>query len=78
MSKRKISVTVDEDVLAEFDNDAALSAQVNDALRDEARRRRHNRALRAYLDHLTELHGPLTDEEEAEVQECMSILGGLA
>ncbi len=78
MGKRKISGTVDEDILAEFDNDAALSAQVNDALRDEARRRRHNRALTAYLDGLTRRDGPLTDAEEAEVRKCMRILEGLA
>ena len=62
-TKRKVSVSLDEDLVAELeDGDEALSAQVNDAVRSELERRRHHRLLTELLDELEAIHG-LPDEK---------------
>lgn len=58
-TKRKVSVSLDEDLVAELEaGDEALSAQVNDAVRSELERRRHHRLLIELLDELDAVHGP--------------------
>jgi antitoxin CcdA len=76
--KRKVSVTVDADLVAELEASGEnLSAQVNMALRDELARRRRHRALGALLDRLDAEEGPLdSPEDEAEIARYMRLLGG--
>lgn len=62
-AKRKVSVSLDEDLVAELENaDEALSAQINEAIREEVERRRRNRLLTELLEKLEAEYGP-TDEE---------------
>jgi len=63
MTKRKVSVSLDEDLVAELEaGDEALSAQVNDAVRSELERRRHHRLLNELLDDLEAAHGPADEK----------------
>jgi antitoxin CcdA len=77
-AKRKVSVTVDADLIAEIESSGEnLSAQVNLALRDELARRRRFRALGAFLDSLASDRGALdTPEDEAEIARFTHLLGG--
>jgi antitoxin CcdA len=60
--KRKVSVSLDEDLVAELETaDEALSAQVNEAIRVEVERRRRNRLLTAMLDSLDAAYGPVDE-----------------
>src|ERR1700753_1528519 len=62
MPKRKVSVSLDEDLVAELETaDEALSAQVNEAIRAEVERRRRHRLLSALLDSLDEKYGPVDE-----------------
>lgn len=77
-AKRKVSVTLDADLVDEVGTTGAgLSAQLNSALRDELARRRQQRALGELVDRLAAEDGPLdTPEDEAEIQRFMRLLGG--
>jgi antitoxin component of MazEF toxin-antitoxin module len=80
-AKRKISVTIDADLVAalEADSGTTLSAEVNSALRAEFSRRRRQQALADLLDHLADERGRLdTPEDEAEITRYMRLLGGMA
>ena len=79
-TKRKVSLSLDEELIAELESDAeGLSSQVNDAVRAEVERRRRHRALEMLLAHLDESEGPLdTDTDEAEIARFMRLLGGVA
>ena len=79
-AKRKVSVTVDADIVAEIEGSGEnLSAQVNMALQDELARRRRFRALDAFLDRLAAERGALdTAEDEADIARFMHLLGGPA
>ena len=58
MAKRKISVSLDEDLVEELEaGGEALSAQVNEAIRVELTRRRRQRLLREMLDEFDEAVG---------------------
>ena len=71
-TKRKISVSLDEDLVAELEaGDEALSAQVNDAIRSELTQRRRSRLLRQMLDELDQAVGP---PDEALVSKYMDLL----
>ena len=77
--KRKVSVTLDADLVAalEADESASLSAEVNSAVRAEFNRRKRQQALASLLDHLAEERGALnTPEDEAEIARYMRLLGG--
>jgi hypothetical protein len=72
-TKRKVSVSLDEDLVAELEaGDATLSAQVNEAVRVELGRRRQQRLLTAMLDELEAVHGP---PDEKLVQKYADLLG---
>ena len=72
-TKRKVSVSLDEDLVAELEaGDEALSTQVNDAIRIELGRRRRQRQLGEFLDGLDVEHGP---PDEALVRKYMDLLG---
>lgn len=72
-TKRKISVSLDEDLVAELEaGGEALSSQVNDAVRLELNRRRRHRLLDELLDELESTRGPV---DEKLVRKYMDLLG---
>jgi antitoxin component of MazEF toxin-antitoxin module len=80
-AKRKVSVTLDADLVAalEADGRTTLSAEVNSALRAEFTRRKRHQALADLLDHLAAERGELdTAEDQAEIARYMRLLGGVA
>ncbi|HXB48758.1 MAG TPA: type II toxin-antitoxin system CcdA family antitoxin [Streptosporangiaceae bacterium] len=80
-AKRKVSITLDEDLVAalEADGSTTLSAEVNSALRAEFTRRKRQQALADLLDHLADERGELdTPEDQAEIARYMRLLGGVA
>ena len=71
-AKRKVSVSLDEDLVAELEAaDEALSGQVNEAIRAEVERRRRNRLLTGMLDSLDAKYGPV---DEALVEKYKELL----
>ena len=69
LTKRKISVSVDEDLVAELETGKeSLSAQVNEALREKVERSHRRRLLGEFLD---ELDGRLGPPDEALVRKYM-------
>ncbi len=77
-AKRKVSLTLDEDLVAEIEGgDEGLSAGVNAALRSALVERRRQRALTELLDRLEAERGRLdTEQDETEIARLMSLLGG--
>jgi antitoxin CcdA len=78
-AKRKVSVTIDADLVAaiEADEETTLSAEVNAALRARVTKRLRQKALGDFLDRLDAERGPLdTPEDEAEIRRYMRLLGG--
>lgn len=72
MTKRKVSVSLDADLVEELEaGDSALSAQVNEAIRRELEHRRRQRLLTDFLDQLDEEHGP---PDESLVEHYMDLL----
>jgi post-segregation antitoxin (ccd killing protein) len=72
-AKRKISVSLDEDLVEELEREEqGLSAQVNLALRAELERRRRNRLLVELLDRLDAEHGPV---DESLIEKYAGLLG---
>jgi len=62
LAKRKISVSLDEDLVAELEAvGRSLSAQINAAVRAELERRRRQRRLTELLDQLDAEHGPVDE-----------------
>jgi post-segregation antitoxin (ccd killing protein) len=71
-AKRKVSVSLDEDLVAELEAaDEALSGQVNEAIRAEVERRRRNRLLTDMLDSLDTEHGPVDETLVAKYMELL-------
>lgn len=67
MAKRKITVTVDEELIDSVRGDErSLSAVVNAALGAEVARRERRAALTAMLDELDTRFGPVPDDVLAE------------
>ena len=72
-AKRKVSVSLDEDLVEELEReDQGLSAQVNVAVRAELERRRRHRLLVEYLDQLDAEHGEVP---ESLVEKYAGLLG---
>jgi antitoxin CcdA len=70
--KRKVSVSLDEDLVAELETaDDALSSQVNEAIRVEVERRKRNRLLTALLDSLDAEYGPVDEALVAKYAETL-------
>jgi post-segregation antitoxin (ccd killing protein) len=70
--KRKVSVSLDEDLVAELEAaDEALSGQVNEAIRAEVERRRRNRLLTGMLDSLDAEYGPVDEALVAKYTELL-------
>lgn len=75
IAKRKLSVSLDEDLVAALEeDDVPVSVQVNDAVRNEVERRRHQRALARFCDRYVEEAGPWTKKDEAEISRIMRLL----
>ena len=75
--KRKVSVSLDADLLDALGDEEALSTQLIEALRLEVARRRRSRALDALVDRfLTDEHGPWSDADEDDISRAMGLLGG--
>lgn len=70
MGKRKITVTVDEELvaLAQRLDDDTLSGTVNAALRVHLHRLARREALRELLDTWEAEHGPVSEEAAAEAR----------
>jgi hypothetical protein len=72
-AKRKISVSLDEDLVEELEReDHGLSAQINVAVRAELERRRRHRLLVELLDQLDAKHGPVA---ESLIEKYVGLLG---
>ncbi|HEV7829488.1 MAG TPA: type II toxin-antitoxin system CcdA family antitoxin [Pseudonocardiaceae bacterium] len=62
-TKRKISVSLDENLIAELEaGGEALSGQINRAVRSEIERRRRSRLLSEFLDELDAERGAVDEE----------------
>lgn len=62
-TKRKISVSLDEHLIAELEaGGEALSGQINEAVRAEIERRRRRRLLSEFLDALDVERGPVDEQ----------------
>lgn len=73
--KRKVSVSLDAELVEAFERDGSLSAQVNQALRTELDRRRHLAALDELIAALAETYGPLdAPEDEAAIARYVELL----
>jgi len=71
--KRKVSVSLDEDLVAELEREEqGLSAQINAAVSAELERRRRQRLLIELLDQLDAEHGPV---DEALIEKYVGLLG---
>lgn len=71
-AKRKVSVSLDAKLVHELEaSKEALSAQVNEAIRNELVRRRRQRVLGEMLNELNELHRPV---DEDLVDHCSRVL----
>jgi FKBP-type peptidyl-prolyl cis-trans isomerase (trigger factor) len=72
VAKRKVSVSLDEDLVEELEREEeGLSTQVNGAVRAELERRRRNRLLSEMLDRLDAEHGPV---DESLVEKYIGLL----
>ena len=73
MAKRKVSVSLDEDLVEELEREGqGLSIQVNLALRAEVERRRRNRLLVELLDQIDAEHGPVDESLVEKYAELLS------
>ena len=73
LSKRKVSVSLDEDLVEELKREnEGLSAQVNAAVSAELERRRRRRLLVELLDRLDAERGPV---DESLVEKYVGLLG---
>lgn len=71
-TKRKVSVSLDADLVAELERSPEpLSAQLNEALRRELERRRRDRVLRDYVG---ELEAETGTPDPALVQKYVDLL----
>jgi antitoxin CcdA len=72
LTKRKISVSLDEELVAELEAvGLSLSAQINAAVRADLERRRRNRRLSELLDQLDLEQGPV---DESLVEKYVRLL----
>lgn len=73
-SKRKLSVTLDDDLADALSRTGPLSAQINSAVRAEVERRHQQLALADLCDEIVERTGPWTDEDEIEIARVATLL----
>ncbi|MGQ0574855.1 MAG: hypothetical protein ACT4RN_11715 [Pseudonocardia sp.] len=75
--KRKITITIDEDLVRELEQAGNVSAQLNGAGWELVERRQHGERLDALLDKLDREDGPLPDDPEEDAR-IRRLLGGAA
>ncbi len=72
-TKRKISVSIDEDIAVELERSGeSLSMQVNEALREAVEGQRRQRKLGEFLDELEGETGPADEDLVAMFNELLS------
>jgi|BarGraNGADG00212_1021973.scaffolds.fasta_scaffold00058_17 hypothetical protein len=78
-TKRKVSLTLDEDLVAALEEDeGTLSSVVNEAVRQHVHLMQQQRALRAMLDRMDREYGPLdTPEDLAEIARLTKLFESL-
>ena len=76
-SKRKITITVDEELVSALDRAGNVSAQLNDAGWELLERRQRGERLDALLDALDEQDGPLPADPDEDAR-LDRLLGGVA
>ncbi|MGH3842418.1 MAG: hypothetical protein ACRDS0_13375 [Pseudonocardiaceae bacterium] len=74
--KRKITITIDEELAGELERAGSMSAQLNDAGWTLLERRRRAQRLSALLDEFDRTDGPLPDDP-AEDARLDRLLGGV-
>lgn len=73
LTKRKVSISLDADLVGQLEaGNESLSAQINDAVRNELEKRRRRRLLGELLDRLDDRHGPV---DEVLIQKYERLLG---
>lgn len=72
-TKRKVSVSLDADLVAELEQaDEALSSQVNDAIRAQLERRRRARLLGEMLDEFDATEGAVDESLVAKYTDILA------
>ena len=72
-TKRKISVSIDEDIARELERSGeSLSQQVNEALREAVEGQRRQRKLGEFLDDLESETGPADEDLVAQFNELLA------
>ena len=77
VKKRKVSLSLDEDLVEAFEalGPGGLSPEINNTLRQEYERRQQRQRLRELLDELSEQDGPLnTLEDQKEIVRLQELL----
>ena len=73
VAKRKVSVSLDADLVEELESSQeALSTQVNDAVREALARRRRQRLLGELIAELDRRHGPVREKLVAKYEALLS------
>lgn len=73
--KRKVSLSLDAEVVEAFERDGPLSAQINVALRQAVSRRAHQRALAELLDQFELEDGPMdSPDDKAAIARYIELL----
>jgi Arc/MetJ-type ribon-helix-helix transcriptional regulator len=77
MSKRRVTLTLDEDLVEAFQQrkGRSLSAVVNAALREAMESENHRKAALRWLDELNAKYGKATPEEQAENEAWLDEIG---
>jgi hypothetical protein len=75
--KRKVTITIDDDLARELEAGGGLSAQLNEAGWILLERRRSAERLAALLDQFDRTDGPLVDDPEEDAR-LARLLGGAA
>lgn len=76
-SKRKVTITVDDELVRELEHVGNVSAQFNDAGWALIERRRRAERLASLLDRFDATDGPLPDDPEEDAR-LARLLGGAA
>lgn len=75
--KRKVTITLDEDLARALEHAGNVSAQLNEAGWSLVERRQRAQRLTELLDHLDERYGPLPDDPDEDAR-LEHLLGGAA
>lgn len=76
-AKRKVTITLDVELVSELDRAGNLSGQLNDAGWALIEKRRRAERLAALLDELDRQDGPLPDDPDEDAR-LVRLLGGAA